>query len=54
MHRLRTLLIGLREDFHLVGNHERRVETETEMSDYRLILVLGKELLRAENAIWLM
>ena len=44
-HGLGTLLPGFRYDLHLVGHHERRVETQSEMPDDRLVLVLLHELL---------
>ena len=45
MYGLGTLLIGFGNDLDLVGHHERRVETQPEMPDYRLVLVLLHEFL---------
>ena len=45
MHGLGPLLIGAGEDFDLVGDHERRIETQTEVADDGLVLVFGHELL---------
>ena len=39
------LLVRAGEYLHLVGHHERRVESQTEVSDYGLILILGQKLL---------
>ena len=45
MDSLSSLLPRLSEDLDLVGNHKRRVETQTEVSDDGLILILIEELL---------
>ena len=49
-HGLGTLLPGFRNDLHLVGHHERRVETQSEMPDDRLVLVLLHELLGSRES----
>ena len=48
-HRNRTFLARLRNDFYLLGNHERRVEAQTEVADdgSRVVLILLNELLGA-------
>ena len=45
VHRPAALLVGARDDLDLVRNHERRVESQSEVPDDRLILVFGHELL---------
>ena len=45
MHRGGILVARLGENLNLVGNHERRVKAQTEVSDDGLILILCQELL---------
>ena len=51
MYRSRPFLIGKRINLHLISNHERRIESQTEMSDHiilcSLVLIFLKELCRA-------
>ena len=49
VHGFAALLVGSGDDLHLVRDHERRVEPQTEVADDRLILVLGHELLGARE-----
>ena len=51
MHGFGIFLIGLREYLHLVGDHERAVETESEMSDngFRFVFVFVHELFRTRK-----
>ncbi len=46
---LSLFLIGFGEDLDLVGHHERRVESQSEMTDDRLVLVLLHKLLGARE-----
>ena len=47
MYGFRTLFIGFRENLDLVRHHECRVESQSEVADDRLVLVLLHELLGA-------
>ena len=49
-HRLRALLIGAGDDLHLVGHHESRIESEAEMPDDRVVLILLEKLLRPRKS----
>ena len=47
MHGFGVFLVGLREDLYFLGNHERGIETETEMTNngFGFVLILVEELL---------
>ena len=49
MYGFRTLFIGFRENLDLVRHHECRVESQSEMSDNGLVLILLHELLGARE-----
>ena len=49
MHCFCSLFVGLGDDLHLVRHHEGRVETQTEVTDNRLVLVFFHELFGARE-----
>ena len=50
MYRFGSLLKGFREDFDLVGDHERRVEAQSEVPDDGLVLIFLHKLLGSRES----